>query len=202
MIPQFTLKEKMLSLKNAGNVKKVQIKLLAFFVSMFFSLNISAQCPTDITVNADPDACSAYVALPNPVPPGSCSTLGPELVTSGDFESGNASWQDCGNSAEVHTGSYLTEYVYGGEINSSNHVAEIEHGDVPGTPHTLCQNITGFTIGATYRLTFKATRRIPFNPFLGPTPDLVGAIVTIAGTSTTVTRTNTVFEYTLEIIEL
>ncbi len=202
MIPQVTLKEKMLWHKIAGNIKKMQVKLLAIALSTVLTLNLSAQCPTDITVNNDPGVCTANVILPTQLPPSTCggTTFGPELVTSGNFENGRIRWDDCGNSVEVHSGTFLTEYVYGGAINSTNHVAEIEYGDAPGRPHTLCQHISGFTVGATYRLTFLATRRIEFAPFLGPTPATVGTLVTIAGTETSVFRSNTTFEYTQETI--
>lgn len=203
MIPQSTLNKKMLLREHAGNIKKSYVRYFAFMAAMFFYLNVSAQCPANIVTNADPGICSALVNLPVPEPPANCTSLGAEMVAEGNFENGPGMWQDCGNLAEVHTG--LTDHVYGGDISSSNHATEIDHGNNPQPgntriPHTLCQNINGFTIGETYRLTFRATRRIDNSGWNIPIVPEVGAIVTIGGTTATVTRTNTVFGYTVETI--
>ena len=189
--------------KIADSIKNVQVNLIALFALLAFCQNATAQCPGNITKVAETGTCSAYVLLPTPLPPGNCggTASSPELVISGNFENGPTNWEDCGNLSEVHTS--LTDYVYGADINSTNHATEIDHGNSPAPgnpfiPHTLCQTISGFTIGETYQLTFLASRRIDNSGWNIQIAEEVGAVVTIGNFQTTVTRTNTTFGYTLE----
>ncbi len=143
-------------------------------------------CPANVSQTADAGVCNAAVTVPAPTVIDNCTYSGtnPEMVTNGDFNAGPANWNNCGNLVEA----FCSETCYGGP-NGANRVAEIDH-----QPVTLCQNISGFVVGKTYELTFKASRR------QGGTPATVGAVVMINGGAfnTTVNRTNTTWGFTTE----
>jgi hypothetical protein len=148
-------------------------------------------CAQEITQTADPGMCSAELTIASPAATDNCdpdvivvNSFNNNLVQNGDFNSGTANWQDCGNTAEVNTEEY---YIVPLPPVSTNRVAEID------VDMSLCQTISGFTIGKEYILTFKATRRQNDD-----TPNPVSAVVTIDGgaLSKVVTRTNTIFNLT------
>jgi len=141
----------------------------------------SITCATPIVVQ-----CPGDVVLVPPTVSDNCSLgviYGPELSANGDFSSGGTNWDQCGNNVEA----YAAETSYGGS-NPFNTVAEVDH-----EPVTLCQSISGFVVGQTYQLSFKASRR-------DYAPSTVGADITIDGgaLNTTVTRSNTSFSLTPE----
>jgi hypothetical protein len=135
--------------------------------------------------------CSATVTVVPPVVTDNCDNnvlpvSSNELIKNGNFNDGVSNWQDCGNKAEVNTEEY---YIVPLPPKSSNYVAEVDK------EVSLCQIISGFTVGHKYVLTFKATRRQNTS-----TPNPVSANVVIDGgaLSEVVTRTNTTFELTPE----
>ena len=145
-------------------------------------------CPANIS-----QICN-QATVPGPTVVDNCTYSGanPELVTNGSFSAGSAGWNHCSNIVEA----FCTETCYGGS-NTTNSVAEIDHEDgsdaTPADNRTLCQNISGFTVGKIYQLKFKASRRVG-------APATVGAIVKIDGGAfnTTVLRSNTSFSLTDE----
>jgi hypothetical protein len=149
-------------------------------------------CSADITQATDPGSCSATIEIEKPFASDNCLpivtavnySLDNNLVTNGDFTSGVSNWQNCSNTAEVNTEEY---YIVPLPPPSTNKVAEID------VDKSLCQNITGFTVGKEYLLTFKATRRQNDD-----TPYPVSAVVTIDDgvLSKIVTRINTTFNLT------
>lgn len=151
-------------------------------------------CPVNVSQDADNGVCNALITVPGPVVVDNCTYSGanPELVTNGSFSAGAAGWSHCGNIVEA----FCNETCYGGS-NAANSVAEIDHEDgsdvTPADNRTLCQNISGFTVGKIYQLKFKASRRVG-------APATVGAIVKIDGGAfnTTVLRSNTSFSLTDE----
>jgi hypothetical protein len=148
-------------------------------------------CSQEITQTADPGMCSATVTVVPPVVTDNCDNnvlpvSSNELIKNGNFNDGVSNWQDCVNKAEVNTEEY---YIVPLPPKSSNYVAEVDK------EVSLCQIISGFTVGDKYVLTFKATRRQNTS-----TPNPVSANVVIDGgaLSEVVTRTNTTFELTPE----
>lgn len=102
-----------------------------------------------------------------------------QSITNPGFESGTTGWSGC--PLEINPAN-----VYGGPNTSK--VAEVDgHNDpnITTDDRTLCQTITGFTVGAVYALEFEATRRQT-----GPTPASVSVTVTIDNVlSQVITRT-------------
>jgi hypothetical protein len=148
-------------------------------------------CAQEITQTADAGMCSAVVTVVPPVVTDNCDNnvlpvSNTELIKNGNFNEGVSNWQDCSNTAEVNTEEY---YIVPLPPKSSNYVAEVDKGV------SLCQNISGLTVGHKYVLTFKATRRQNTD-----TPNPVSANVTIDGgaLSEVVTRTNATFDLTPE----
>jgi hypothetical protein len=148
-------------------------------------------CAEEITQTADPGMCSAVLTVVPPVVTDNCDNnvipvSNTELIKNGNFNAGVSNWQDCGNKAEVNTEEF---YIVPLPPKSSNFVAEVDK------VMSLCQTISGLTVGDKYVLTFKATRRQNDD-----TPNPVSANVMIDGgaLSKVVTRTNTTFELTAE----
>jgi hypothetical protein len=118
-------------------------------------------------------------------------TPGIELIMNGNFSSGGAHWNHCGNNTEA----YAPETTYGGTNSSNTNVAEIDAGSdgIAGTPDDfyLCQSITGLQVGQNYTLCFNYSRRN-----IGPNP--MDMIVTIDGgaLTQTIVATNAVFGFT------
>lgn len=100
-----------------------------------------------------------------------------QSVLNGDFSSGTANW---GCTPELNP-----ETVYGGS-NGANVVAEIDN------LVSLCQTISGFTIGSVYDLRYAASRRLGGCP--GPLPADIA--VTMATLSTIDSRSNSVWAMT------
>jgi hypothetical protein len=100
-------------------------------------------------------------------------------INNPNFSSGTASW---GCNPEVNP-----ESTYGGWSN--NRVAEVDE------EANLCQTINGFTPGAVYSLKFVVSRRTNCGP------NVQSMQVSIAGSSTTVTRSGTSFTFTQETIQ-
>ena len=151
-------------------------------------------CAPNVDRNVDPGMCSAVLAVDPPTVTDNCDNnvfmvSNTELIKNGNFNAGTSNWRDCSNAAEVNTEEY---YIVPEPPHSSNFVAEID-GVV-----RLCQEINGFTIGNKYVLTFKASRRQN-----DKTPNPVSANVVVDGgvLSEVVSRTNTVFDLTLESFE-
>lgn len=115
-----------------------------------------------------------------------------QFVSNGNFNASGTDWNDCGNNTEAYT----FETTYGGP-NGSNHVAEIDgNGTNKNADNmTLCQDMTGFTVGQSYQLSFMASRRATPG-----TPSTVSVTVTINGgaLTQTVSRNNTTFGWTSE----
>ncbi len=92
-----------------------------------------------------------------------------QTFINGDFESGSTGWSGC----PMETG---PASIYGG--TGSNIVAEVD-GDLTTDPtddRSLCQTISGFTIGGVYRLEFAAARR-----GTSGTPDPVSVTMSLDG---------------------
>ncbi|NNT71702.1 HYR domain-containing protein [Flavobacterium sp. IMCC34852] len=144
----------------------------------------SITCSAPVTISNTPGLCSGTATLTAPVVTDNCA-VAPQMTLNGSFSSGSDQWNQCGNNVEA----YGTEAGYGGS-NPFNAVAEIDH-----EPVTLCQNISGFVVGQTYQLTFRASRR-------SGAPPTVGTIITIDGgaLNTTVSRSNGLFSLTPETI--
>jgi Secretion system C-terminal sorting domain len=102
------------------------------------------------------------------------ASLPAQSIINGGFVSGTANW---GCTPELNP-----ETVYGGG-NGGNTVAEIDN------LVSLCQTVSGFTVGTAYNLTYLASRRLGGCP--GPNPATIG--VSIAALSTSDSRTNTVW---------
>jgi len=73
-----------------------------------------------------------------------------QTITNGSFNSGSAGW-GCNPEA------YNPESTYGGSSNS-NIVAEVDQ------EVSLCQTVSGFTVGSYYSISFKASRRTTCGP--------------------------------------
>jgi len=141
-------------------------------------------CAPAVTVNNTPGLCTGTATLTAPVVTDNC-TVAPQMLTNGSFGSGSDNWNHCLNNVEA----YGTEGSYGG-TDFSNAVAEIDH-----EPVTLCQSISGFVVGQTYQLSFRASRRLG-------APSTVGTVITIDGgaLNSTVTRSNGIFNLTSETL--
>ncbi len=97
-----------------------------------------------------------------------------QSIVNGGFTSGTANW---GCTPELNP-----ETVYGGS-NGANTVAEIDN------LVSLCQTVSGFSIGDAYDVSYVASRRLGGCP--GPNPATIG--VTIAGLNTSDSRSNTIW---------
>lgn len=144
---------------------------------------------SNTAANNDLNECGAYVSVPTPTVSDNCTNsfgTTTELVKNGDFSAQNTNWGDCGNTVEAQ---YPSEVDYGGS-DANNRVAEID-----GEPVSLCQTVSGFTVGRKYKLTFRATRRTQ-----SPTPSTVSANVVVDGgaLNTSVSRSNTTWDWTTE----
>ncbi|MFN3968232.1 HYR domain-containing protein [Flavobacterium sp.] len=141
-------------------------------------------CAPTVVVSNTPGLCSGTATLTAPVVTDNCA-VAPQMTLNGSFASGGDNWNQCGNNVEA----YGTEAGYGGS-DPFNAVAEIDH-----EPVTLCQSISGFVVGQTYQLTFRASRR-------SGAPPTVGTVITLDGgaLNTTVSRSNGVFSLTPETL--
>lgn len=150
-------------------------------------------CAEDITQTADEGKSYATITVVPPTVTDCDNHVLPvsniELIKNGNFNSGDSYWENCGNTAEINTEEF---YIVPEPPQSSNFVAEVDK------VVSLCQEISGFTVGNKYVLTFKASRRQNTG-----TPNPVSANVVIDGgvLSEVVTRTNTAFDLTPESFE-
>lgn len=104
-----------------------------------------------------------------------------QTVTNGNFNSGITGW---GCAPEVGA-----ETIYGGTAGGNN-CAEVD-----GQPRSLCQTVSGFTVGTIYVITLDAARRTN----CPEVPASISINLTISGgaLSATITRTNTTFLFSL-----
>lgn len=82
-----------------------------------------------------------------------------QSLLNGAFGGGNSGWSNC--AIDI-----FPSITYGGP-SLFNNVAAVHAGLGPGLldDRVLCQNITGFSVGATYSLTLQATRcQLPLTP--------------------------------------
>ncbi|HEY0110103.1 MAG TPA: putative Ig domain-containing protein, partial [Fibrella sp.] len=149
-------------------------------------------CAGPVSAFAAVGQCIANVTVAAPTAHDNCSFFGaaPEMVINGGFMSGANSWNHCSNGVEVNPVN-----AYGG--SGSNPTAEVDaHFNLASAAddRTLCQNISGFTIGKTYTLSFKASRRT------NGAAATVGTNVMLDGgaLNTNVFRSNTAFALTPE----
>lgn len=83
---------------------------------------------------------------------GTIPALSAQSFVNGNFEGGSTGWSGC--TVEIGTAP-----TYGG--TGTGHVAEVDGNTSTGLSddRLLCQDISGFTIGSVYRISFDATRR-------------------------------------------
>lgn len=105
-----------------------------------------------------------------------------QTVTNGNFSNNTYGW---GCNPEINQ-----ETVYGGN-SGTNYVAEVDQ------EANLCQTISGFTPGATYKLKFLASRRTT----CGPTLQIINVTISGGALSATVSRNGTSFSLAQESIQ-
>jgi len=131
------------------------------------------------TTHAYPKANGAVSLVLMVLVLGMVSKSAAQSFVNGDFENGSTGWDGC----IVEIGTAVT---YGGV--GTNYVAEVDGNfdEGPEDDRVLCQTISGFTIGALYRLDFEATRRGNHSA-----PDTVSVTVSLDNDALfrTVTRT-------------
>ncbi|MGV3638364.1 MAG: hypothetical protein ACO1NQ_12060 [Flavobacteriales bacterium] len=101
-----------------------------------------------------------------------------QTIVNGDFENGTTGWTGC--TVEIGTAP-----TYGG--TGTGRVAEVDgnFSTSASDDRLLCQSISGFTIGTTYRIDLEATRRGNNTP-----PDPLSVTLTMdEAVSRTITRT-------------
>jgi hypothetical protein len=103
-----------------------------------------------------------------------------QVITNGNFSAGETGWTDCAHETEH------TDDAYGG-TSTINIVGEVD------SEVALCQTISGFTVGNTYRLTFKASRR---TNDCSPNPAVINFSIDGGALDQNLTKTNATFNLT------
>ncbi len=108
-----------------------------------------------------------------------------QVITNGDFSAGETGWTDCLHETEH------TDIAYGGS-SSTNIVGEVD------SEVSLCQTISGFTIGNTYRLSFKSSRR---SSDCSPNPANINFSIDGGALNQNLSKTNPTFNLTTSSFE-